>query len=73
MTAGEAAKILAEHNAWRRYNSDDSDNQPSPAPPDVRLVGIAIDVAVKHLDAVQQWADATAGLSEAVKVFNNLP
>ncbi len=42
MTAARAAKILREHNRWRRG----SDDFPQPDP---FIIGLAIDYAVAHL------------------------
>jgi len=43
MSPTQAAKILKQHNEWRRYG-DNKHPQPDP-----KLVGIAIDVAVEFL------------------------
>jgi hypothetical protein len=44
MTPTESAAILRQHNAWRRHDGDEPMEMQSP-----RLIGEAIDVAVKYI------------------------
>ncbi len=46
MTPTEAAAILRQHNAWRRYNGDEPMDMQSP-----QLLGEAIDVATQFIEA----------------------
>lgn len=52
MTPAEAARILREHNLWRRYNGDPFADD-APAAQDPRLIGEAIDVAIERLEGEQ--------------------
>jgi len=49
MSPAEAAAILRRHNVWRRDIHDESDPPIEMLPP--KLIGEAIDVAVKFIEA----------------------
>ena len=52
MTTSEAAEILRQHNAWRRWNGDPFE-EAGPPQQDPKQIGLAIDVAVKFLESAQ--------------------
>lgn len=52
MTPAEAAKVLRQHNEWRRWKGDPFADA-GPPQIDPSLVGEAIDVAVKCLEGMQ--------------------
>ena len=54
MTNLEAARILRDHNRWRR-SRDDDDIPPQASP---RMIGEAIDLAVKALEIIHEQHEA---------------
>jgi hypothetical protein len=49
MTIKEAAEILRQFNEWRRWDGDWFDG---PSQPEPHLIGLAIDVLVRHVEAL---------------------
>lgn len=48
----EAAAILKQHNAWRRWHGD-SDDEDRPEPVAPHEIGQAIDIVVAHIEATE--------------------
>ena len=48
----EALEILEKHQAWRRYHSDDINDEKQPAQQSPSKIGEAIDIAIELLKEV---------------------